>query len=1036
MYIIYKIKNYKYMPFVRKIQIIVDYAMNMHTNKKIYKSVLNAILKLANKYETASRKDKKIIYVKLLDYIKTLRDFKKTKSEIKPKNMKQMKNIINKIEPKEKKQKKVKPIEKEPEQTQEELERQNKFLDNLRFEQLVMSKRKLQGMNRNAIIQHPLIRIVANTDGTITNYDEIFKIVDGEKIELKLKNKYADKFNEEAKNMIIRIFKRASKNKHFNNISVRTNNVYIYEDATKDMLKETNSDKFEIRYANYSQTYSRLADFITTRNEIGQIIHDGELPRIGTIESTGLTQFIVGFTVIISNQKGNENPEKIKGEELKKLMAFAPSSNYKFNELTAVSTNDFKLCIYESFMYVLGKIEMKYKTEKLLREMNENVNKLLNEEGHEIRDAVKSGFLIQSLILLTRKYNEVIYVVYYNQNKDPFMINNGEYSEVKISEIKENRTLLYCQDDMHIAPMKQGIKRIEQTENKKERFFMMHKEIIDESKCNLDKIDGILAFDFKTESMNDYKQQIISGSIYGKHNDKIISNEFKGIDTDNKFIEYLISISTQKNRTKTRQTEAINRVNVYGFGNSSFENILMFEKVKKLIPYAKFEFSNNGIRKIEFDNVYIYDMSLYYIGKVDNILKDFGITGTNKTQNYYELANIHINNSIGKINGRCFNISKCMTSASVSMKLFNQSFQEDILGQSPEKIFKIEKSTYKGGRCDVFKSYFKMVDNKPLYYVDFNSSYPAMMRKEMPYKFIERIALNENKNYNAEFYKDTNLYLASSKYTGNDKNVINNLLGSVEGEFNYYWGCELKENILNGYEVRCKEVLIYETKIIFKSFVDYFYEKRQDAKNNGDISKVAFYKTILNNLSGKFGQKASKTCKLIKTDEINRYENISNFELIGDDNLLVSYEDKNMEQTSGKLTRIISYITSSARAELSKVMRDIGHEHIYYCDTDSIFTDKLPSSQYLDDNEIGKMKIEKVIKSACFIGKKTYCYTTIDNEEIKKTKGLESGNIEYEDLVNLGTGKIENIKSTTDMKFKSLSGGVFIKPQERTIRVK
>ena len=160
------------------------------------------------------------------------------------------------------------------------------------------------------------------------------------------------------------------------------------------------------------------------------------------------------------------------------------------------------------------------------------------------------------------------------------------------------------------------------------------------------------------------------------------------------------------------------------------------------------------------------------------------------------------------------------------MKIYNQVFQTDDLYQSPDKIYIKEKQSYKAGRVDVFKKAYNNKDNI-LYYCDRNSSYPASMLGEMPYKYISTDCINHTITRNYNFFVDTNLYLAKSKYIGTNKNVIPNLLtrsknkeikSTLETEWDYFWGVELKEAIKNDFNIWVQEVNIYETKILFKEF--------------------------------------------------------------------------------------------------------------------------------------------------------------------------------------------------------------------------
>ena len=61
---------------------------------------------------------------------------------------------------------------------------------------------------------------------------------------------------------------------------------------------------------------------------------------------------------------------------------------------------------------------------------------------------------------------------------------------------------------------------------------------------------------------------------------------------------------------------------------------------------------------------------------------------------------------------------------------------------------------------------------------------------------------------------------------------------------------------------------------------------------------------------------------------------------------------------------------------------------IYYKDTDSIVVDKPLPDFLVSSTELGKLKLEHVLKKGIFIAPKVYCLVTEDNQFIYKVKGL------------------------------------------------
>ena len=423
---------------------------------------------------------------------------------------------------------------------------------------------------------------------------------------------------------------------------------------------------------------------------------------------------------------------------------------------------------------------------------------------------------------------------------------------------------------------------------------------------------------------------------------------------------------------------------------------------------------------------YNKDFNKEYINDIDIYIKKFGtdINIEEYTKKYclldceicYKIAMKHLTNCIGEINGKKFNLTKCQTAANMSLKCYRQIFEPCDIESSPDNIYKKELTSYKGGRTEVFKKHFRshFKEHRKLYYYDINSSYPHSMTFLMPYKYIKT---NYYKEFNCKIENlvDTNLYLAKSTYSGNERILIPNLLvrddkkclkTSLNTDYDYHWGVELKESIILGFKINIKEELVYETKYLFKEYAEYFYNERLKVKEKNPVLS-AFYKSLLNSLSGKFGQKIFNRSELIDPDDLPNYltsDNILiNFQII-DDNILIEYKNNEcQDKTVGRLVRLIAYITAHARTHLAEAMRSVGHENIYYCDTDSIFTDKKLDDKFIDQSKLGYFKLEVApLSEADFVAKKTYSFAGYDEDgklkdRVQKGKGIDSKQLDYED---------------------------------------
>ena len=200
-----------------------------------------------------------------------------------------------------------------------------------------------------------------------------------------------------------------------------------------------------------------------------------------------------------------------------------------------------------------------------------------------------------------------------------------------------------------------------------------------------------------------------------------------------------------------------------------------------------------------------------------------------------------------------------------------------------------------------------------------------------------------------------------------------------------------------------------------------------------------FYKLLLNSLYGKFGQKTFTSTEIVNNSQemynnLGQFDRLINFEVVNN-KIIMEYETKGDDKNVGKLIRFSSYISALSRCNLSEVMRDIGHENIYYCDTDSIFTSKKPSDKYIDNNILGKWKEETKtpINRALFLAPKTYYYNCDDNINDMKAKGIKAKELSYNDYNNVLKGEIMKISQENNMFFRSYEG-VKINITNRDIR--
>jgi hypothetical protein len=188
---------------------------------------------------------------------------------------------------------------------------------------------------------------------------------------------------------------------------------------------------------------------------------------------------------------------------------------------------------------------------------------------------------------------------------------------------------------------------------------------------------------------------------------------------------------------------------------------------------------------------------------------------------------------------------------------------------------------------------------------------------------------------------------------------------------------------------------IYENNIIFKDFVDFFYNKRlQFGKEKNEAYKL-FCKYILNNLYGKFGQRI-EDYKITNIDTSNKFvsKNIKNEET-GDNYKEIKLGNKTFEirttdeKSFDSFIAIASFVTAYARMYLIEMILKAKRENVYYVDTDCLIVnqkgyDILTDSNYVNEKELGKLKLEETSINSTFYRPKYYLFN-----EIEKCKGVK-----------------------------------------------
>lgn len=320
-----------------------------------------------------------------------------------------------------------------------------------------------------------------------------------------------------------------------------------------------------------------------------------------------------------------------------------------------------------------------------------------------------------------------------------------------------------------------------------------------------------------------------------------------------------------------------------------------------------------------------------------------------------------------------------LTIASQSLKLFETKFFNGaIYNLTDKQDLHFRNNFYRGGRVEVYRTY-----GTNLYYYDINSLYPYVMLNKMPiYPPIKTFRYKKDKIgfYKIKLKQDTDYFISPLIY----KDKIGSTYyvnGNKGDEFNVSSAeldlLNVKYEIING-------IYFDSGDYIFNDYIEHYYNIKVNAKNE---TERYLAKLKLNSLYGKFGQKLNGETLIRGYMEGSKVYDASN-------DLFLIDEKRNIKF---KGVHIAAYITSLARTELMKKIYEIGEDHIYYCDTDSIFTDKPIET----GKGIGEWKLEDKVLEAIFISPKVYGYFNEQCVKIVKYKGFKKDSFSYDDIRQL-----------------------------------
>ena len=357
-----------------------------------------------------------------------------------------------------------------------------------------------------------------------------------------------------------------------------------------------------------------------------------------------------------------------------------------------------------------------------------------------------------------------------------------------------------------------------------------------------------------------------------------------------------------------------------------------------------------------------------------------------------------------------------VTISSLSMYIFRKRFlKESFLKIEDKMIDDFMTRGYSGGRVEVFKAGV----HKKIWCYDINSLYPFIMQsKPVP--------------------------LGSPIWTSN---FITDKLGFYEVEFEQYdktippvlWQKTPErglEFVYQGQGVFYSEELnalrstggsfkvtrrggycFPFSKILFKEFINYYYQIRQE--NKGGKNYIA--KILMNSLYGKFGEREEKEKLVILNGEdlqkkIKEGKEIKLY--MPEYNLFIEKQTRSIPH---RQIQIAASITANARLELYKYLKEYAR-HVVYCDTDSLHLNIPLAARYIG-LRLGQFKFEGH-NEGLYLGRKQYCFGDKIKFKGVAIKSLCGNKLDKKDLQSINKNGKVNYEYAIFPKLKSVLKGL------------
>lgn len=277
----------------------------------------------------------------------------------------------------------------------------------------------------------------------------------------------------------------------------------------------------------------------------------------------------------------------------------------------------------------------------------------------------------------------------------------------------------------------------------------------------------------------------------------------------------------------------------------------------------------------------------------------------------------------------------------------------------------LERASYRGGRAECFK--IGTFRNNNFYDLDVNSMYPFVMRNyKLPYKLV---TLFQNPSED-DILRNIDEFdvICHANITINQPAIAvkKDRLYFPIGTFNAYLTTpEFQYVIEHGKINEIYRCTLYEKKVLFKDYVDFFYKFKANINHEYSDFEQSFGKLLLNSLYGRFGLSIEPYIKIPGADIAENY--IAHFYDHDLDKWVYeigisghTYTKTTKQEGKDSFVPIPSFVSAYSRMLIWDFINIAGVENTYYTDTDSLFVNQAGYDNLFDEihaTELGKLKV-------------------------------------------------------------------------------